>query len=111
MSLTNASPEQAARAAKVSSRRLATLPTEARNAALDAVHDALSDARDMILAANAKDLELAQKSAANGELSPSILKRLDLGRKGKFDDMLKGIRDVRELADPGRWILCCVTSN
>lgn len=102
MSLTNDSPEQAALAAKVSSRKLATLPTEARNAALDAVHDALANARDIILAANAKDLELAKKSAANGELSPSILKRLDLGRKGKFDDMLQGIKDVRSLEDPGR---------
>jgi glutamate-5-semialdehyde dehydrogenase len=105
MSLTNASPEQAARAAKVSSRKLATLPTDARNAALEAVHDALANARDLILAANATDLELAKRSAANGELSPSILKRLDLGRKGKFDDMLQGIRDVRALDDPGRLYL------
>lgn len=104
MSLTNASPEQAARAAKLSSRRLATLPTASRNAALDAVHNALEEARESILAANAKDLELAKKSAANGELSPSILKRLDLGRKGKYDDMLQGIRDVRDLEDPGRSI-------
>ena len=102
MSLTNASPEDAARAAKVSSRKLATLPTDARNAALDVVHDALASARELILAANARDLELAKKSAANGELGPSILKRLDLSRKGKYDDMLKGIRDVRELEDPGR---------
>ncbi|KAK4898272.1 glutamate-5-semialdehyde dehydrogenase [Elasticomyces elasticus] len=100
MSLTNASPEQAARAAKISSRTLATLPTSARNAALDAIHDALAEARDEILAANALDLELAKKSAANGELSASILKRLDLSRKGKFDDMLQGIKDVLELEDP-----------
>ena len=105
MSLTNDSPEQAARAAKISSRRLATLSTEARNAALVAVHDALLSAKDLILAANARDLELAKKSAASGELSPSILKRLDLGRKGKFDDMLQGIRDVRGLEDPGRCFL------
>ncbi|KAK3703077.1 glutamate-5-semialdehyde dehydrogenase [Vermiconidia calcicola] len=97
MSLTNASPEEAARAAKVSSRKLATLSTDARNAALDAVHDALSKNRGEILAANARDLEL---SAANGEISPSILKRLDLSRAGKFDDMLKGIADVRGLEDP-----------
>jgi glutamate-5-semialdehyde dehydrogenase len=102
MSLTNASPEEAAKAAKVSSRRLATLPTAARNVALDAVHDALEEARETILAANAKDLELAKQSADNGELSSSILKRLDLGRKGKYDDMLKGIKDVRGLEDPGR---------
>ncbi len=102
MSLTNASPEQAARAAKVSSRTLATLPINARNSALNAVHDALAAAKDDILAANARDLELAKKSAASGGLSPSILKRLDLSRKGKFDDMLQGIKDVLELKDPGR---------
>lgn len=102
MSLTNASPEQAARAAKTSSRKLATLSVAARNAALDAIHDALANARDTILAANAKDLELAKKSTADGELGPSILKRLDLGRKGKFDDMLQGINDVKGLEDPGR---------
>ncbi|KAK0873158.1 glutamate-5-semialdehyde dehydrogenase [Friedmanniomyces endolithicus] len=100
MSLTNASPEQAARAAKVSSRTLATLPINARNFALNAVHDALAAARDDILAANTRDLELAKKSAASGELSLSILKRLDLSRKGKFDDMLQGIKDVLDLEDP-----------
>lgn len=106
MSLTNASPEQAARSAKVSSRTLATLPVSARNAALDAVHDALADARESILEANAKDMELAKQSSASGELSPSIMKRLDLSRKGKFDDMLQGIKDVRALEDPGRWLAC-----
>lgn len=107
MSLTNASPEQAAKAARLSSRTLATLSVDARNAALDAVYHALDKARDEILAANARDLELAKKSAADGELSLSILKRLDLSRKGKFDDMLQGIRDVRDLPDPGKSIYTC----
>lgn len=102
MSLTNASPEQAARAAKVSSRTLGILSEDARNRALDAIHDALAAARDDILAANAIDLDKAKQSTANGELNPSIYKRLDLSRKGKFDDMLQGIKDVRGLADPGR---------
>jgi len=101
MSLTNASPEEAARAAKISSRKLAVLPVSERNEALEAIHGALSDAKIGILEANARDLELAVKSAANGELSQSILKRLDLSRKGKYDDMLKGILDVRDLEDPG----------
>lgn len=102
MSLTNASPEQAARAAKTSSRKLASLSESARNRALDTIHDALAFARDEILAANRRDMELAQKSSANGELSPSIMKRLDLSRPGKFDDMLQGIKDVRKLDDPGK---------
>nr|POF18079.1 putative gamma-glutamyl phosphate reductase [Quercus suber] len=100
MSLTNVSPEQAASAAKISSRTLATLPTSARNDALDAIYQALATARQDILAANARDLETAAKASAQGELSPSLVKRLDLSRKGKFDDMLQGIRDVRGLADP-----------
>ncbi|KAK4498570.1 hypothetical protein PRZ48_011228 [Zasmidium cellare] len=100
MSLTNASPEAAAKAAKTSSRTLATLSVDARNSALDAIHDALSSAREEILAANTKDLELAKKSTENGELNPSIYKRLDLSRPGKFDDMLQGIKDVRGLEDP-----------
>lgn len=100
MSLTNASPEAAAKAAKTASFALATLPVASRNAALTAVHDALAAARDDILAANAKDLELASKAAADGSLSQALVSRLDLGRKGKWEDMLKGILDVRDLEDP-----------
>ena len=101
MSLTNGSPSEAARAAKLSSRTLAILSTEDRNSALQSIHDALSAAKSDILQANARDLEIATKSAADGELSQSILKRLDLSRPGKFEDMLKGILDVKGLDDPG----------
>ncbi|KAK2044959.1 glutamate-5-semialdehyde dehydrogenase [Colletotrichum somersetense] len=100
MSLTNASPADAAKGAKSASHTLATLPAEARNDALTAIHAALADARDDILAANARDLDLARKAAADGQLSQSLVSRLDLGKKGKFDDMLKGILDVRGLEDP-----------
>ena len=101
MSLSNSSPLEVAKAASISSRSLATLPTEARNDALTAIHSALSKSKDAILAANAKDLELATKAAEDGQLSQSVLKRLDLGRKGKWDDMLQGILEVRDLGDPG----------
>ncbi|KAL1842004.1 hypothetical protein VTJ49DRAFT_6170 [Mycothermus thermophilus] len=100
MSLTNASPADAAQAAKSASHILATLSAEARNEALTAMYDALAAARDDILAANARDLELARQAAADGKLSQSLVARLDLGKKGKFDDMLKGILDVRDLEDP-----------
>jgi len=101
MSLTNALPADAARAAKSASHILATLPTAARNNALTAIHSALSASKEEILAANARDLTLAKKAAEDGELSLSIVSRLDLGKKGKWEDMLKGILDVRELEDPG----------
>ncbi|CAL3971333.1 unnamed protein product [Diplocarpon coronariae] len=100
MSLTNALPEEAAKAAKSASHILATLPTSARNDALTAIHAALFASKDDILAANARDLALAHEAAEDGQLSMSIVSRLDLGKKGKWEDMLKGILDVRELEDP-----------
>ncbi|KAL8831768.1 MAG: hypothetical protein Q9170_005158 [Blastenia crenularia] len=100
MSLTDSSPEQIAKATSVASTSLATLAAEDRNDALTSIHQSLSEAKGTILAANAKDLELAGKAAADGQLSQSVLKRLDLGRPGKFEDMLQGILDVRDLPDP-----------
>ncbi|TQV90334.1 hypothetical protein V2A60_004289 [Cordyceps javanica] len=100
MSLTNASPEAAAREAKSASYTLAALPASARNEALEAIHAGLSANRETILAANARDLELARRAAADGSLSAALVSRLDLGKKGKWEDMLKGILDVRDLADP-----------
>ena len=102
MSLTNAHPADAAKVVKSASHILATLPTEARNNALTTIHAALSQSKDEILAANARDLVLAKKAAEDGQLSLSIVSRLDLGKKGKWEDMLKGILDVRELEDPGK---------
>ncbi|KAI9707353.1 MAG: hypothetical protein M1836_000313 [Candelina mexicana] len=100
MSLSNSNAITVASAAKESSHSLAVLSAADRNDALTAVHSALSDTKDEILAANARDLEIANRAAENGELSQSILKRLDLGRKQKWDDMLKGILDIRALEDP-----------
>ncbi|KAF2273891.1 gamma-glutamyl phosphate reductase GPR [Westerdykella ornata] len=100
MSLTNATPLEVAQAAQLGSRKLAVLSTEDRNAALTAIHQALADAKDEVLAANRKDLEAANKAAAGGQLSQSLIKRLDLGKPGKYEDMLQGILDVRELEDP-----------
>lgn len=100
MSLTDAAPAEAARAAKAASHILATLSADERNDALLAMHDALASSRDAILTANAEDLALAQREAAEGRLNPSLVSRLDLGRKGKWEDMLQGILDVRGLPDP-----------
>lgn len=100
MSLTNASPLESAQAARLASRALAILPTSARNDALTAIHQHLADAKDEILAANARDLTAAIKAAEDGELSQSLVKRLDLSKKGKYEDMLEGILDVRKLDDP-----------
>lgn len=102
MSLTDCSPLDVATSASNSSRALALLPAQSRNDALTSIHQALAGAKDNILAANARDVELATKAAAHGDLSQSILNRLDLSRKGKWEDMLQGILDVRNLEDPGK---------
>lgn len=100
MSLTDSSPAQIARAASAASKNLGILPLKARNDALTAIHQSLVQAKPSILAANANDLELASKAAADGQLSQSVLKRLDLARPGKWEDMLQGVLDVRSLEDP-----------
>ncbi|KAE8361021.1 Aldehyde/histidinol dehydrogenase [Aspergillus caelatus] len=100
MSLTESSAIDIARTASLASRRLATLSEADRNGALTALHDALLRNKNYILEANAKDVEMANQAAASGNLSQSVLKRLDLSRPGKYDDMLKGILDVRDLQDP-----------
>lgn len=102
MSLSNALPADAAKAAKSASHRLATLSAASRNDALATIHGALISAKDDILAANTRDLIAARRAVDKGELSTSIVSRLDLGKKGKWEDMLKGILDVCQLEDPGQ---------
>lgn len=106
MSLTDSTPLEAAKSASIASRTLATLSVEDRNDALLAIHDALKAGKDEILQANRRDLQTATKAAQDGELSQSVVKRLDLSRPGKFADMLTGILDVRALPDPGRYDSC-----
>ncbi|OAL34900.1 glutamate-5-semialdehyde dehydrogenase [Fonsecaea nubica] len=100
MSLTSSSPVSCAQSASLASHTLSILPLSARNDALTAIHAALTQHKAEILAANARDMALAQQASSQGELSQAVLKRLDLGRKGKYEDMLKGILDVRDLPDP-----------
>lgn len=101
MSLTNESPEVCAINAKSASLKLATLPTDARNHALKNIHAELSKSKDLIIAANARDLKLAHEAAKDGQLSTSLISRLDLSKAGKWDDMLRGIMEVHDLEDPG----------
>jgi len=105
MSLTNSSPVEVAKSASISALTLARLSVDARNHALRQIHAALRDSKNEILEANAKDLALAAKAAQDGQLSQSLVKRLDLTKKGKFEDMLQGILDVEGLEDPGTLLL------
>lgn len=88
--------ENIAKRARASSTVLKTLSNEQRSGALQAVHDALRNAKAEILEANVKDMEAAETA----NLSSSLVKRLDLSKGDKFDVMLQGVLDVAALEDP-----------
>jgi len=81
--------------ARAASRVIASATTDVKNAALQAIHDALTADRALILAANAKDM-------ANGQanhLEDALLDRLALD-DSRFNGMLEGLRQVIALPDP-----------
>ena len=82
---------KAAKAAKV---QVSCLSTDQKNAALEAMADALIKNEAAILGANALDLEKAK-----GTVSDVMLDRLMLDSK-RIAGMAKGIRDVAKLPDP-----------
>ena len=81
-------------AAKAAKTEIATLTTEQKNAALNAMADALTANEADILAANALDLE-----AAKGTVSNVMLDRLLL-TSARIAGMAEGIRQVAALPDP-----------
>ncbi|PYI09068.1 gamma-glutamyl phosphate reductase [Aspergillus sclerotiicarbonarius CBS 121057] len=100
MSLTQSPAHDIASTASLAARQLAVLSNNERNEALTALYQGLLINKDAILKANAKDVASASRAAEDGDLNSSVLKRLDLSRPGKYDDMLQGILSVRDLNDP-----------
>ncbi len=76
-------------------RTLATLPTDTRNQALEAIAQALEAASAEILAANAADCQAAKTAG----LSTALYARLKLDET-KLKGAIAGIRDVAKLPDP-----------
>ena len=81
-------------AAKAAKSQISRLTTQQKNAALEAMAQALLDHRDTILDANKLDLE-----AARGTVSDVMLDRLALS-PARIEGMARGIRDVIGLPDP-----------
>ena len=81
-------------AAKAAKRQVAALTTEEKNAALNAMADALLSHEAQILEANALDME-----SAKGTVSDVMLDRLKLTAE-RIAGMAKGIREVALLPDP-----------
>jgi glutamate-5-semialdehyde dehydrogenase len=90
---------QIAQSAKAASRLLAPLPEARRNAALEAMADAVAAASESLLAANAKDMEVAATLAGDEALSAATLSRLKLNNS-KLSEMVEQIRSVSALPDP-----------
>ncbi|GAA5856775.1 hypothetical protein JCM5353_003000, partial [Sporobolomyces roseus] len=70
--------EQVARTAKESFDASQLLDSAERHKALIALKQALTDSKDEILQANKLDIEAAKEQVAKGNMSSSLLKRLDL---------------------------------
>jgi len=86
-------------AAKAAKLQIAQLTTAQKNAALEAMADALMACSADILAANAADMD-----AAKDTISPVMLDRLRLTEE-RIAGMAKGIREVAALPDPVGHIL------
>ena len=86
-------------AAKAAKTEITRLTTEQKNAALNAMADALIANENKILAANALDLE-----AAKGTVSDVMLDRLQL-TSARIAGMAQGIREVSALPDPVGMVL------
>lgn len=81
--------------AKTKSRTLASIDTEVKNKALEAMACALESNKEKILSANAEDIRIAEEEG----ISNVMLKRLKVTEE-KIDGMVAGIRDVISLNDP-----------
>ena len=91
--------EETARRAKDAALRLAGLPTEAKNRALQGMAGLVRECRADILAANEEDVRRAAELVANGALSKPLLDRLKLSGD-KVLGMAQGVESVAQLPDP-----------
>ena len=91
----NAYMEELGRAARAASRHTAAASTSAKNTALLAMAQQIRAQQDVLLAANAADLEEALR---NG-LEASLIDRLTLSAKS-IEAMAQGLEQVAALPDP-----------
>jgi glutamate-5-semialdehyde dehydrogenase len=82
-------------AAQGAARALATLGSDVKDAALEAIATALIERTDEIVAANAVDLELG----GDAGLSAPLMDRLALDG-GRVAEMAAGVRKIASLSDP-----------
>ena len=87
--------EDIARAAKGASNVAAHLSSDAKNEVLSALENLIHEKREFLFEENRKDLEKAEKE----QMPASLVERLKVNAK-VVDEMVAGLRDVRQLPDP-----------
>jgi glutamate-5-semialdehyde dehydrogenase len=95
MATTTASASDLCRAAERAARVLASLETGVKNAALEAIAEALLARTDEIIEANALDVE----AAVGAGLSPTLIDRLTLDPR-RIAGIAAGVRQIAGLTDP-----------
>ena len=88
-----------AKAAKLASLRVADLPAEIKNSALENIAAAFEFRKQEIFDANAQDLEQAKGLVDEGKITKSTFNRLKLD-ENKMRDMIQGVRDIAGLENP-----------
>ncbi len=86
-------------AAKEAFIKLSNAKTKDKNDVLIQMGKSLDKNRKKILDANKLDILEAKKLLKSGEITESLVKRLEV-TDSKIDDMISGIRDVVKLEDP-----------
>ena len=90
---------EVAKRARVASRLLATVPVERRDAALQAVAQAIEERKLEILTANRRDCEDAERAVEAGRMTRALFERLRISERG-ITQMAAGVREVAALPDP-----------
>lgn len=88
-----------AKNAKKASIAALQLSTNIKNNALNTIANNLENYKHLIVSANKKDLDNAEKMLNSGELSQATFNRLKLD-ENKLRDMIQGVRDIALLNDP-----------
>ena len=89
-----------ARAARAASRKLALLSDETRKSTLAGIADALEESASRILAANRRDLSVAEKLLSSGEMTQALFSRLRIKESG-IAEMAARVREVANLPENG----------
>ena len=88
-----------AKAARAAALQLANVPTEVKNIALQRAASVILENSDLVLSANAKDVDLAERLQGKGRLSKSLVQRLELDEH-KLRDIAVMVESVANLEDP-----------